>query len=252
MSPARRGGRVKSAQTLVVLVAAAAGIAATVSLGNWQTRRAEHKLALQARWDAAERAAPIEVSARDLAELPRRAPLRVKLRGRFAHGQTVWLDNRMMDGRAGFFVVTPLRIEGTEIAVLVMRGFVARDPTDRQRLPAIGQADGEVALEGLALAQTPRLLELGTAPPSGPLPAIWQNLDYAAFEQASGQRVARIVVQQTSDGGDGLARHWPRPSTGVEKHRGYALQWYALAALLAVLTAVFLLRGRKSARKTSS
>lgn len=251
MSLARRGGRVKRARTLVVLVAAASGIAAAVYLGNWQAHRAEQKLALQAQRDAAERAPPVVVSARDLAEVPGRAPLRVRLRGRFAHEQTVWLDNRMMGGRAGFFVVTPLRIEGTETAVLVMRGFAARDPADRQRLPAIGEPQGEVVLEGLALAEAPRLLALGAAPPSGPLPAIWQNLDYAAFERASGQRVARFVVQQTSGGGDGLARHWLPPSTGVEKHRAYAFQWHALAALLAVVTAVFLLRGRTRTGKRS-
>jgi len=251
MSPARHGGPVNRAQVLVALVAAAVGIAATVSLGNWQMRRAEDKLALQARRDAAERAAPVQVSARDLADLPRRAPVRVKLRGSFEHERTVWLDNRMMDGRAGFFVVTPLRIEGTEAAILVMRGFVARDPADRQRLPAIGKPKGELEVEGLALAEAPRLFELGATPP-GSLPAIWQNLDYAAFEQASGRRVARIIVQQTSDGGDGLARRWPRPSAGVEKHRGYAFQWYALAVLLAVLAAVVLFRGRTRAEKATS
>ncbi|GAB4464585.1 MAG: SURF1 family protein [Burkholderiaceae bacterium] len=231
---------------------AAAAIGATLSLGNWQTRRAEQKLALQAQRDAAERAAPVEVSARDLDELPRRAPLRVKLRGRFLHDRTVWLDNRMMDGRAGFFVVTPLWIEGTDTAVLVMRGFAARDPADRQRLPAIGAPEGAVELEGLALAEPPRLLELGTAPSPGPLPAIWQNLDYAMFEQASGRRVARVVVQQTSDTADGLVRHWPRPSAGVEKHRGYAFQWYALAALVAVLAVVILVRGRSRPKKATS
>ncbi len=242
----------KSAQTLAVLVAAAVGIAATVSLGQWQTRRAEQKLALQAQRDAAESAAPIAVSAHDLAELPRRVPLRVKLRGRFAYRETVWLDNRMMDGRAGFFVVTPLTIEGTQTAILVMRGFAARDPADRQRLPAIGEPPGEVVVEGLAVAEAPRLLELGAGPRPGPLPAIWQNLDYAAFEQASGRRVARIVVQQTSEGDDGLARRWLRPSAGVEKHRGYAFQWYALAVLLAVLAAVVLFRGRRHAKKAIS
>jgi cytochrome oxidase assembly protein ShyY1 len=252
MLPARCGGRVKLAHVAIVLLAAAAGIAVTVSLGNWQTRRAEQKLALQAQRDAAERAAPLEVSARDLAELPRRVPLRVKLRGRFEHDRTVWLDNRMMDGRAGFVVVTPLRIEGTDVAILVMRGFVARDPADRQRLPAIGTPEGDVTVEGLALAELPRLLELGAAPPPGTLPAIWQNLDYETFERASGRRVARVVVQQRSDSADGLARHWPRPSAGVEKHRGYAFQWYALAALLAVLAATVLVRGRTRAGKAHS
>ncbi len=251
MSPARGGGRVKLAQTLAVVVAAAAGIAATVSLGNWQSRRAEQKLALQAQRNAAERAAPVEVSAFDLAELPRRVPLRIRLRGRFEHDRTVWLDNRMMGGRAGFVVVTPLRLEGTDMAILVMRGFAARDPADRQRLPVIGTPDGDVIVEGLALAEPPRLLELGAAPPPGALPAIWQNLDYARFEQASGLRVARVVVQQRSDSADGLVRHWPQPSAGVEKHRGYALQWYALAALLAVLAAIVLFRGRSRTGKAT-
>lgn len=252
MSPVRRGGRVKFARNLAVLIAAAAGIAATVSLGNWQTRRAEQKLALQAQRDAAERAAPVEVSARDLDALPRRVPVRVKLRGRFLHEHTVWLDNRMMDARAGFLVLTPLQIEGADRAILIMRGFAPRDPADRQRLPAIGAPAGDVEIEGLAIAEPPRLLELGAAPPPGPLPAIWQNLDYATFEQASGRRVARMVVQQTSDTADGLVRHWPRPSAGVEKHRGYAFQWYALAALVAVLAAVILVRGRPRPKKATS
>lgn len=242
----------RARRALVVLVAAGVGIAAAVSLGNWQLHRAERKLELQAQRDAADRAAAAEVTAGDLAGLAGRTPLRVKLRGRFVHERTVWLDNRMMDGRAGFFVVTPLRLEGTGIAVLVMRGFVARDPADRQRLPVIGKPQGEVVVEGIALAEAPRLLDLGAGPPPGPLPAIWQNLDYAAFEHASGYRVARIVVEQTSDSGDGLARHWPRPSTGVEKHRGYAFQWYALAALLAVLAAVAVFRARTHSEKATS
>jgi surfeit locus 1 family protein len=242
----------KRAGAIAALVAAGVGIAATVSLGNWQLRRAEQKLELQARRDAAERAAAVEVTARDLAGLAERAPLRVKLRGRFLHGKTVWLDNRIMDGRAGFFVVTPLEIEGADAVVLVVRGFVARDPVDRQRLPAVGMPEGEVVVEGLVLAEAPRLLDLGGGPPPGPLPAIWQNLDYDAFEQASGYRVARLVVQQTSDSDDGLARRWPQPSSGVEKHRGYAFQWYALAALLAVLAAVALFRARTHSEKATS
>lgn len=242
----------KRAGAIAALVAAGVGIAATVSLGNWQLRRAEQKLELQARRDAAERAAAVEVTARDLAGLAGRAPLRVKLRGRFLHGKTVWLDNRIMDGRAGFFVVTPLEIEGADAVVLVVRGFVARDPVDRQRLPAVGMPEGEVVVEGLVLAEAPRLLDLGGGPPPGPLPAIWQNLDYDAFERASGYRVARLVVQQTSDSGDGLARRWPQPSSGVEKHRGYAFQWYALAALLAVLAAVALFRARTHSEKAAS
>ena len=96
-----------------------------------------------------------------------------------------------------------------------------------------------VAIEGVALAQLPRLLQLGAEPEPRRWPLIWQNLEFESFERASGLRVARFVVQQTSRMDDGLVRDWPAPDLGVEKHRGYALQWYSLAALIAALTLFF-------------
>ncbi|MES1163417.1 MAG: SURF1 family protein, partial [Rhizobacter sp.] len=35
--------------------------------------------------------------------------------------------------------------------------------------------------------------------------------------------------------GDGLLREWPRPAVDVQKHYGYAFQWFALCALMAGL-----------------
>jgi len=99
------------------------------------------------------------------------------------------------------------------------------------------------------VAQTSRVLQLGeNAPSEVRQPAVWQNLDFDAFERASGLKVVRWIVQQTDAGDDGLLRSWPRLSSGVDKHRGYALQWYSLAALIAVLTVIFgarALRGRR-------
>ena len=34
---------------------------------------------------------------------------------------------------------------------------------------------------------------------------------------------------------EGLQREWPEVATGVEKHYGYAAQWFGLAALIAIL-----------------
>jgi surfeit locus 1 family protein len=215
---------------------AIAAIAGAVALGNWQTHRAQYKLALQSDWDAA-LAAPLRpLAPADL--LPAaaggvRAPARVIVRGRFEHAATVWLDNRALDGRAGFWVVTPLVLEhGARL--LVNRGWAPRDPLDRIRLPAIGRPQHEVELQGLLLAQLPRRFALG-AGPVGPLPAIWQNLDFDDFERISGMQVPRVVLLQFGADDDGLARGWPRPDYGVATHRGYAVQWYALAALIAVL-----------------
>jgi len=223
---------------IAALIVAAAGVALTISLGNWQSRRGDAKEALQAEWDAAQRLEPIEVTSRSALESVTGAlPRRVRLRGVFVPSASVYLDNRMRQGVAGFDLVTPLAIGDTLPLVLVDRGWIARDMQDRTRMPAAPVA-GEVVIEGLAVSRMPRLLELGGIQEQR-LPGIWQNLEFETFEQVHGGRVARFVVQQTSETPDGLVRDRARPATGVEKHRGYALQWYSLAALIAGLSAWF-------------
>jgi cytochrome oxidase assembly protein ShyY1 len=224
---------------IFALIVAAAGIALTISLGNWQSRRGDAKQALQAEWNAAQRLEPIAVaSAAALESVTSALPRRVRLRGVFDPAATVYLDNRMRQSVAGFELVTPLAIGDTLPLVLVDRGWIARDMHDRARLPAAPVPAGEVVIEGLAVARMPRLLELG-AEQEQRIPGIWQNLEFETFERVHGLRVARFVVQQTSEMSDGLVRDRALPATGVEQHRGYALQWYSLAALIAGLTAWF-------------
>jgi surfeit locus 1 family protein len=238
-------------RTLVALVAAGAALALAVSLGNWQLRRADEKLALQAQWDRAMQEAPVAVAGPDIASVAARLPLRVVLRGRFDFEHEIWLDNRQMDGRSGLMQVVPLQLADGAV-VLVNRGFAARDPRDRQRLPEVARPTEEVTVEGLALAQTSRVLQIGeNAPAVKGQAAIWQNLDFDAFERASGLVVARWVVQQTGGADEGLLRNWPVLSAGVEKHRGYAVQWYALAALIASLTLFFGARALRRRRSSN-
>jgi cytochrome oxidase assembly protein ShyY1 len=243
-----------SLRYVMLLAFAAAAFVVTLSLGNWQTRRAAQKLAIESQWEAAERATPRELTARTL-PLPEQLPLRVRLRGEFDHSKSVWLDNRQLDARPGFWVITPLKLEGGAV-VLVNRGWAARDASDRTRRPPVAEPAGTVVIEGLAVTHAPRLLELGEGGNAGPLPAIWQNLDYAQYESASGVSVARLLVQQagqTADAlDDGLVRRWVRPASGVDKHRGYAFQWYALSGLIAVLVLFFGARAWRSRTATRS
>jgi surfeit locus 1 family protein len=223
------------------ILAILVGVAMTIlglSLGNWQTRRGDIKESLEAQWDAAERAVPFSIRRReDVQAVADRVPLRVVIRGEFLPAATVFVDNRMLDAAAGFQVVTPMRLEGGA-TVLVNRGWVARDATDPIRIPDLTTPHGLTLVEGMAVARVPRLLELAPAEPAA-LPGIWPNLEFNEYERVAGLQVPRFVVQQTSDGSDGLRRAWVRPAAGVEKHRGYALQWYGLAALSAALTLYF-------------
>ena len=223
------------------VLAIVVGVAMTIlglSLGNWQTHRGDIKELLEAQWEAADRTTPFAIQRREDAQsVTDRVPLRVVIRGEFLPAATVFVDNRMLDAVAGFQVVTPLRLE-SGATVLVNRGWVARDARDPTRLPELTTPRGPTFIEGMAVARVPRLLELASSA-STALPGIWPNLEFEEYERAAGFQVPRFVVQQTSDGGDGLRRVWIRPATGVEKHRGYALQWYGLAALSAGLTLYF-------------
>lgn len=216
----RRGALVLAATLVFALL--------TARLGVWQLDRAAQKVELQAAVDAELDRPALGNAQLGEAGLHRR----VVLRGHWVAERTVWLDNRPMDGRAGFHVVTPLRLAGRGDAVLVQRGWAPRDPIDRSRLPALTTPGGEVEVVGRIAATPSRLYELGAGSPG----AIRQNLDPVAFAAESGLPLLPLTVVQTADGAsDGLLRHWPAPDLGLHKHYGYAFQWFALCALILIL-----------------
>lgn len=217
-----------------------AGIAVfllAVSLAQWQLGRADQKRALQARWDEGERQAA--VSLRALPE-PSDAWLyrRVRLEGQFAEGYQVYLDNRLHQGRAGFHVVAPLKLAGSNAAVLVNRGWLAGD-ADRRNTPFVPAPKGAQTVEGILVRAQKRYFELGEKTVQG---MVWQNLDLGRYQELYGRSLPDWLVLQTNAAPDELVRDWPRPDTGVEKHIGYAGQWFALAATSLALTLIYLWR----------
>ncbi|MEZ5604194.1 MAG: SURF1 family protein [Burkholderiaceae bacterium] len=241
------------ARAVVPTLAALVLVAVTVSLGNWQMRRADEKRALHARHEAASRDAVVRVPVGDLdpASLEGR---RVVARGELLPRWTVFVDNRTHKGIAGFYVLSPLRMTGSERHVLVLRGWVASDPRERSRLPDLATPAGEVEIEGIAQLDLEHVLELGRSAPPGPQDRLWQNADVASFARWSGLAMQPLVVRETvaprvgaDERDDGLVRDWPDPGSGVEKHLGYAFQWYALAVLAAGLWVRFVLFGRRKA-----
>jgi surfeit locus 1 family protein len=212
---------------IAMLVVAAIGI----SLGQWQLRRAADKEAIEHRMKEREKAPPLRldgaaVSAADAEALEFR---QVVVRGEFLPGWTIYLDNRPHEGKPGFHVITPLKIAGSARHILVARGWVARDVAERSRIPEIPTPAGIVDVTGSVRRHAGRLLQLGQAAPLKP-GAIVQNLDAGELAQASGLAVEPFIVEQTSDSNDGLVRAWPLPSQGIDRHLGYAFQWFALAA----------------------
>ncbi|MFC5496011.1 SURF1 family protein [Caenimonas terrae] len=216
-----------------VAIAAVLGIAAGLALGGWQLSRAAQKNAMHAAMEQHRNLPALD--GRELAGAadPQAVVWRpVRLQGRWLPEHTVYLDNRQMQAKPGFDVLTPLRIDGTDKVVVVQRGWVQRNFLDRTRLPAIETPAGVVEVSGLIAPPPPKLYAFSTAE-SGP---IRQNLDLGELRARTGlPLLTTLSVQQVGPASGGLLREWTPPGSGVEKHYGYAFQWFALSALIAVL-----------------
>lgn len=223
---------------LVVLVAAVLAVALTARLGWWQLSRVAEKEALQASLDRRAAEPPLGNAelARDDAGAAAQWHRRVALRGTWLAERTVYLENRPMDRRVGFVVVTPLRLDGSSDAVLVQRGWAPRRFDDRAALPPVTTPPGPVVVSGTLQASPSRVYDLGgAASAAGP---IRQNLDRASYGQEIGLALVPATVLETATAAnpaEGLERRWAQPSTGVDTHRGYAFQWFALAATVVAL-----------------
>ena len=216
---------------VVVTVLALVGMAVTASLGFWQLNRAAQKeaiaQAMQARTAQPELAGETLLGDIDAQALQHR---RVSLRGRWVSDHSVWLDNRQMNGRPGLYLLTPLQLVGSDQAVLVQRGWVPRNFEDRAQVPALPDEPGEVVVNGRIALSPSKLYELG----QGQGGLIRQNIDLAAFSAEIKVPLVGVTVLQTG-APDVLQRDWPVINAGVDKHHGYAFQWFGLCALIAML-----------------
>src|SRR6218665_243519 len=163
----------------------------------------------------------------------------VVLQGRWRPEHTVYLDNRQMQGQVGFFVVTPLQLTGPDAGVLlVQRGWAPRNFQQHSRLPPV-QTPGDTVVQvvGRVAPAPSRLYEFQGG--DGASSPIRQNLDLAAFRAETGLALANLTVLQTGPASEGLRRDWPAIDTGVDKHYGYAFQWFGLCGLMAVFYFLF-------------
>ncbi len=234
----------------LVLLATLIAVAVTARLGFWQLSRAAQKVALQTQLDARSALTPLDGAAlgRSADAAAAQHYRRARLLGHWVDGHTVFLDNRQMNGMPGFYVITPLQLDGAPDAVLVQRGWAPRDMRDRTLLPAVATPSATVLIEGLIAPPPARLYQFSTES-SG---LIRQNLDIANFARETGLRLLPMSVLQRdspSTTGDGLLRRWSLPAVDVQMHYGYAFQWFSIAVLMAGLYVWFqLIRPRRPHR----
>lgn len=242
-------------QRALLVALAVAVVAGFTMLGRWQLSRGEAKETWLREHAEAMASAPqplarvldeLDGSVRDDVALDEVAlPRRVEGRGRYVPEDTVLLDNQIRNGRVGLMVYTRFQPNGTTRSVLVNRGFVPM-PADRT-VPAIAAPPpDEIAIAGL-LARPPSAgLRLGAADEGDARPALLASLDLAALAKDMHEGLSPAVLQLSDDAPYGFERAFEAlPNTlPPERHRGYAVQWFGLAAAVAAITLFMLFRRR--------
>jgi surfeit locus 1 family protein len=224
--------RALNVRRALVLLAAVLGVLVTARLGWWQLDRAAQKQALQQALDTRRTLPPLPAwaVARDTPQAAAQVHRATVLEGRWLPRSTLYLENRQMRGRPGFFVVSGLQLPDGTVA-LVQRGWLPRNLMDRTAVQAPELPAGVVQVAGRLAPAPGRLYEFSGAA-SGP---IRQNLELAEYAAALRLPVLPLSLLQ-EDGPltpvDGLLRDWPRPAADLHKHHGYAFQWFALASLI--------------------
>lgn len=219
--------------------------AVMVGLGNWQLDRFHQKGAINERIDAAARAEPVPVTdvlATGRAPTKAQRYTRVVATGRYDAGHEILVRGRTVDGRVGYEVLTPLVLPGGA-ALLVDRGFVPAG-SDATVVPEVPPApSGEVTVEGavrLPESQIGRVdriegrlqvRRIAPAQLAGVLPYPVLG-GYVTTEQ---EGLAPIAVEYE----------------GTLQNGGYALQWWAFAALTLVGYVYLARRQAREAREAA-
>lgn len=221
--------------TLWSTVAAAAALAVLAGLGTWQVQRLHWKEGVIAYREARLAMPPVSVGGESAVEADL-AFRRARATGRFLHSIEFLIANRVRGGRAGFEIVTPLRLTSAGL-VLVNRGWIPLDRADPETRRK-GQVPGATTVTGVLRipGKTSRWV-----PDNEPAKGAWYYADPTAMASAAGLAGVRdtvLVADETPNPGGypvGRAARIAIPN----RHLEYALTWYGLALVLTVIYVVF-------------
>ena len=204
-----------------------------ISLGFWQLQRAQEKALLATAFEQQQAQAPVPLStqwgrsAESLAYLP------VSLSGRFRGGSNFLLDNRMQEGKYGNEVLSVFELDSGELA-LVNRGWVAADPS-RQTVTVVPAAPAEARITGHVYVSPGKPYLLSDEPLDEDWPKTIQAVEMDKIAAILPGKLFPYPVRMDAGQEGALSVNWQIINVSPAKHRGYAVQWFSMAAVLALL-----------------
>ncbi len=216
-------------------------VALMTGLGFWQLDRATQKRALieeQARRSSAE-PVPFVWDRADYSDQRFRV---VRVQGAWLHGHDFLLDNQVRDGRPGYQLITPWRSPESGRLLLVDRGWLPA-PVRRSELPVLPPTGSDRELVGALYSPLGKAFSLGPVFEGEGWPRVVEHIDFAAISRALGQPVLPVILRLQQPR-SGLVQQWPVSPVRPQRHVAYAIQWFVMASVLALLGTLLLTRKR--------
>lgn len=222
--------RPKLIPTLVTLIL----LPVLISLGFWQLSRTAEKRAILVEQEKKRQLPPLHIKEEETSQDA------VEFRNLIATGNyltdyQILVDNKVHQGAVGYYVVTPLLIEGTNMAVLVNRGWVKA--TDRRDVyPAIETPEGKITIYGTAKYKTKDIFTFNDQNRLGKdWPALVRWIDIEDLDKDIPYNLFAFLLLQTPEPNQDYVRDWKSVNSPPEKNMSYAVQWFTLAAALVLI-----------------
>lgn len=222
--------------SLTILISYACLMAVFISAGIWQLARADEKQVLLDQRKHAQVKPELEITDNTDYQQDRRYT-RVTVTGQYDPKHQFLIDNQVYNKKVGYFVMTPFLPKHQQTSVLINRGWVAAN-LDRTIFP-------DLSLQNTAATVTGRLnnfpgvgIELaGAKIPSTDWPSVVQLIDSQVLANKLKYSLHKFQIQLDVNMADGYQRSWKSAMQRMppEKHKVYALQWFAFALILTVL-----------------
>lgn len=226
---------------LVPFILILATMAFLVSLGFWQLDRADQKRTIEASIQKANTGV-VELIVNQN-ELLNKEYYEVRLQGSYISDKQFIYDNQIVDQASGYYVLTPFVLTGQSNAIMINRGFIPwNGRRDQLADIAVDSAFREVKIQ---VSRPIKRIELKTSDISNQFPVLIQAIDFDVIEEISSTSFVDVIGLLDPSSDDGFVRKWEPYTGSIEKHIGYAIQWFLMALVLGIIGIRIGLKQRK-------
>ncbi len=212
-----------------------------VSLGFWQLERADDKRSIEASIKQANTGS-VELIKKEEG-LQSKEYYEVRLQGKYLSDKQFIYDNQIVDQVSGYYVLTPYALEGQSKSILINRGFIPwNGRRDKLADIVIGQETREIKVQ---ISKPIKRMELKTSEVSIQFPALIQSIDLQDMADRAKVDFSSVIGLLDASASNGFIRKWEPYTGSIEKHIGYAVQWFLMALVLAIIGIRIAIKQRK-------